>query len=187
LQAPSPREPLRSWKSIAGFLQITVRTAQRWEQHLGLPIRRVSNGEQHTTVVADPAALRSWLGLRQRKKPTTLVSLEYRLIYERSPDAAIITDNNRIIVDANPAACSLLGRRRDEVVGVPITDISAESMRDSLDQRWRNFLRDGRADGYYVLLRPNGTTVEVHYRSLANYIPGQHLSVLRPTSVMKPR
>ena len=33
---------LDSWKAIAEYLQRTERTVRRWEQELGLPVRRVS-------------------------------------------------------------------------------------------------------------------------------------------------
>ena len=37
----SPGEkPLQSWKEIAAYLERDVRTARRWEQAEGLPVRR---------------------------------------------------------------------------------------------------------------------------------------------------
>jgi adenylate cyclase len=36
---PTP-ERLNSWKEIAGYLQVSVRTAQRWETTEGMPVRR---------------------------------------------------------------------------------------------------------------------------------------------------
>lgn len=53
---------LNSWKEIASYLQVSVRTAQLWEAHRGLPIRRVPGGRGG--VWADPAELDSW-----RKSP----------------------------------------------------------------------------------------------------------------------
>ncbi len=51
---------LTSWKEIATHLGKSVRTAQRWERELGLPVRRPG---QHPSgiVLADPAELDSWL------------------------------------------------------------------------------------------------------------------------------
>lgn len=42
-QPPSvePREALNSWKEIAAFLNVSVRTAQLWEEERGLPVRRL--------------------------------------------------------------------------------------------------------------------------------------------------
>lgn len=51
---------LTSWKEIAIHLGKSVRTVQRWERELGLPVRRPG---QHPTgiVLADPAELDNWI------------------------------------------------------------------------------------------------------------------------------
>jgi hypothetical protein len=47
---------LVGWKEIAQTLgSISIRTAQRWEQNRGLPVRRVG-----ATPIADPEAIREW-------------------------------------------------------------------------------------------------------------------------------
>jgi hypothetical protein len=47
---------LVGWKEIVQTLgNISIRTAQRWEQHSGLPVRRVAG-----TPIADPGAIREW-------------------------------------------------------------------------------------------------------------------------------
>ena len=43
MTSDGPRE-LGSWKEIAGRLGVSVRTAQKWEQERGLPVRRVPGG-----------------------------------------------------------------------------------------------------------------------------------------------
>lgn len=43
------RLELRGWKEIAGRLQVSVRTVQRWERELGLPVHRLQH--QHGAVV----------------------------------------------------------------------------------------------------------------------------------------
>ncbi|HZP17966.1 MAG TPA: hypothetical protein VFB00_08380, partial [Terriglobales bacterium] len=37
---------LNSWKQIAAYLDRGVRTVQRWEQQLRLPVRRLGNGKR---------------------------------------------------------------------------------------------------------------------------------------------
>lgn len=48
-----------SWKEIATYLGKGVRTAQRWERELGLPVLR-PNGKPSGVVSASPAELDSW-------------------------------------------------------------------------------------------------------------------------------
>lgn len=51
---------LSGWKDIAAYLGRGVRTVQRWESDLGLPVRR-PRGKDRSAVVALPAELDDWL------------------------------------------------------------------------------------------------------------------------------
>ncbi len=60
---PRETEPSRflsGWKEIANYLGKGVRTAQRYERHLGLPVRRPA-GKSSGSVVAVPAELDGWV------------------------------------------------------------------------------------------------------------------------------
>jgi TolB-like protein/Flp pilus assembly protein TadD len=50
---------LESWGEIAGYLRREVRTVQRWEKALGLPIHRLQVGKQ-SSVYAYPSELDKW-------------------------------------------------------------------------------------------------------------------------------
>jgi hypothetical protein len=62
-------KPLTSWKDISFYLGRTVRTVQRWEHRLNLPIHRPR--ERRAEIVwAFPEELDAWLErLGQRLKP----------------------------------------------------------------------------------------------------------------------
>jgi phage terminase Nu1 subunit (DNA packaging protein) len=53
-------EVLNSWKEIAAYLGRGVRTVQRWEQELGLPVRR-PRGKDRSAVIALKSDLDRWL------------------------------------------------------------------------------------------------------------------------------
>lgn len=53
------RQALGSWKEIASFFGKGVRTVQRWERELGLPIHRPSRS-QRGIVIAFPDELEAW-------------------------------------------------------------------------------------------------------------------------------
>jgi hypothetical protein len=55
---------LTSWKEIAQYVGKGVRTVQRWEQELGLPVRRTEPGEKGS-VLAVPREIDSWVKLQQ--------------------------------------------------------------------------------------------------------------------------
>lgn len=55
---------LSSWKDIARYLGKGVRTVQRWEQHLGLPVRRPIGALQKSAVVLYRGDVDTWLATR---------------------------------------------------------------------------------------------------------------------------
>lgn len=55
-----PARRLESWKEIAVFLGVSVRTAQSWEKERGLPVRRLG-GNRRSRVHAYAGELEDWL------------------------------------------------------------------------------------------------------------------------------
>jgi DNA-binding transcriptional regulator YiaG len=53
-------EILNSWKEVASYMGRGVRTVQRWEQELGLPVRR-PRGRSRSAVIAFKSELDTWL------------------------------------------------------------------------------------------------------------------------------
>ena len=58
---PVSPQILSGWKEIAGYLGKGVRTVQRYEMELGLPVRRPA-GKSYGSVVATKAELDAWVG-----------------------------------------------------------------------------------------------------------------------------
>jgi hypothetical protein len=57
-------ELLTCWKDIAEYMGKGVRTVQRWEQTLDLPVRRPRGKAYKSTVLARPKDLDVWLASR---------------------------------------------------------------------------------------------------------------------------
>lgn len=68
----SDRRILNSWKEIATYLGRGVRTVQRWEAQLGLPIHRPA-GKDHSAVLAFSSELDQWLDNRPVRYPANSV------------------------------------------------------------------------------------------------------------------
>jgi hypothetical protein len=63
------RKALQSWKEIATFLGVTVRSVQRWESG-GLPVYRQGDGRK-ARVFAYPVELKQWLEAGGLRGPET--------------------------------------------------------------------------------------------------------------------
>jgi hypothetical protein len=71
------RKALQSWKEIATFLGVTVRSVQRWESG-GLPVYRQGDGRK-ARVFAYPDELKQWLeagGMREREPESEAVAAQ---------------------------------------------------------------------------------------------------------------
>ena len=55
---------LSSWKEIAGYTGKAVRTVQRWEHELGLPVRRPMNRAQKGMVMLNTSDVDAWMESR---------------------------------------------------------------------------------------------------------------------------
>ena len=63
LSIPASNQVLNSWKEIARYLERGVRTVQRWETDLALPVRR-PRGKKRSAVIAMRSDLDDWLNSR---------------------------------------------------------------------------------------------------------------------------
>jgi PAS domain S-box-containing protein len=102
----------------------------------------------------------------------------FREVFAESTVPMLLADDGRRFIDANDAACRLLGLPLEEVRRLGIGDLTPPEARPLLDELWRSFLEDGSQAGHYEFLLPNGRRVEFDYSATANVEPGRHLSIL---------
>ncbi|MGB9103542.1 MAG: hypothetical protein WCC59_02180 [Terriglobales bacterium] len=87
---------LNSWKEIANYLGRGVRTVQRWERDLGLPVHR-PKGKDRSAVLAFPEELLAWLQQTPVRSATMLADPQPA---GRRETAAVSTrDPNLLIKD----------------------------------------------------------------------------------------
>jgi PAS domain S-box-containing protein len=104
---------------------------------------------------------------------------QFRALFENALDAVLIANDGGAYMDANPAACDLLGVSYNEVIGRTIRDFSQKDYGAETSRTWEQFLKEGRMRGVFHLQRPDGEVVEVDFSATANFLPGRHLSLLR--------
>ncbi len=108
---------------------------------------------------------------------------QLRAIFEAVLDAIAIVDNNGIFIEANPAACQLLGLPHTQLLGRPWMDF-VESGFDG-EQVWREFRAQGQATGEICLRCPDGTLRDIECAARADFLPGRHLAVMRDITARK--
>jgi hypothetical protein len=113
---------LNSWKEIASYLDRGVRTVQRWERELQLPVHRIGKGRR-SPVYAVTTELNLWLqttGNSEPRKPRLLPPIE------RSGKP--IEDSHRLLASARALAQtmienSLVQRQQAEILRMRVAQI----------------------------------------------------------------
>jgi len=94
----------------------------------------------------------------------------YRLFFEHGPDGLMLTAPDGSILDANPAACHMLGRTREEIIAG-----GRQSVIDTSDPRLGELIRQrqqtGRAHGELNAKRKDGSTFPVEISSVVFHDP----------------
>jgi diguanylate cyclase (GGDEF)-like protein/PAS domain S-box-containing protein len=100
-------------------------------------------------------------------------------------DAMLIADDHGHYVEANPAACKLLGVAREHVLGCTIADFCVLPPGVDLGSHWQHFLEQGHMQGEISLRVGNGEERIVEFSATAHFCPHFHLSILRDVTERK--
>jgi formate hydrogenlyase transcriptional activator len=107
------------------------------------------------------------------------LELLFRAIVYHPSAPILITDNDRQYRDASYGAGKLLGVSRDKIIGRKLDDFVDSNSRSQISEQWQTFLHEGKQDGAFRLLGPDGSPREVEYTAKRNVLPVRHLLVLR--------
>jgi PAS domain S-box-containing protein len=108
---------------------------------------------------------------------------QFRLLFENSKDAILITDDQGNFLRVNQAACDLLGYSQDQFLRLNATDLLSADAPLAADRR-RNYLEEGYEVGEWSLARLDGERRTTLYMS-CRFAPGLHLNILRDITERK--
>lgn len=109
----------------------------------------------------------------------------FRSVFDGTLDALLIANDDGEYVDANPAACELLGTSREDLLGRSISEFATAGEDVDVDGMWEAFLEAGEQRGEFPLTRADGDHRIVEFAATANVLPGRHLSALRDVTDRK--
>ena len=108
---------------------------------------------------------------------------QLRAAFDHALDSMFVADDDGQYVDANAAACALLGLRKDELIGRNVADFIGDAV--SFTELWKDFLTSGSRDGEVGLKRGDSVPFEAEFVARAHIVPGRHLSIVRDLSERK--
>ncbi len=98
-------------------------------------------------------------------------------LFRYALNAILLAGDDGRYVDANPAACTLLGYATDELIGMAVADVVVAGSSE-VDATWAGFLKAGSSRGRIQLRRRDGRVIVAQFNAVANMLPGVHLSIL---------
>jgi PAS domain S-box-containing protein len=109
----------------------------------------------------------------------------FRAVFDSVQDGILIANDEGNYLDANPAACTLLGLVRDTLNGQPIWRIRQSESVSQSQMCWQSCLAQGQMKGECRFQLPDGSLKDLEYSTIANFLPGRHLSVLHDITERK--
>ena len=104
----------------------------------------------------------------------------FRAVFDHAQEAMLVTDDDQRQIDVNPAACTLFGIPRDDLLRLRLSDVMDASVTDRFVARLRGDGDDDNVSGATTITRPgDGGVRDVQYTTTDNIFPGGHLVVLR--------
>jgi hypothetical protein len=118
---------LNSWKEIASYLGRGVRTVQRWEHELKLPVHRIGYGKR-SPVYALTTELNFWVSTSEALRNT--VHVPKPVLQMPSPTGSPVEDSRRLLADMHSlvhtvAEVSVRQRRQAELLEKRIAEMRA--------------------------------------------------------------
>jgi PAS domain S-box-containing protein len=119
------------------------------------------------------------LVVRDRASRERELEYRFRAVYENALDGIVLMDDGLCVVDANPAACRLLGRSLEQIVGTATSEFMPVADRAKAPEDINQFREAGVVKGEGTILLPDGRTRRAEFGAVPNVAPGLHLSIFR--------
>jgi PAS domain S-box-containing protein len=110
---------------------------------------------------------------------------KFRAVFDNALDVMLIADDEGRYLEANRAACALLGLSKEEITKLRIEDLAPPHQKAAFQQAWRHFLEVETQRGEYEMVRSDGSIIQAEFSATANFLPGEHLAVLRDITARK--
>jgi DNA-binding NarL/FixJ family response regulator len=95
------------------------------------------------------------------------------LVFNRSSNPLVLLDKHQRVLEVNKPAVALMQRGRGELLGRSLADSFAAADRTAAAREWPSLLRTGGGVGIRLLMRPDGTTLELDWAARVASIGGR--------------
>jgi len=107
-----------------------------------------------------------------------------RAVFDSALDAILVMDDERRLVDVNPAACDLFDRSRRDLVGLQLDGLRPAEEPGQLEARWKRLLQ-GDTIRDRSIVQAGGAIRLVEGALRPNFLPGLHVAFIRDVTDRK--
>ena len=105
--------------------------------------------------------------------------LRMQALFEHALNGILMMDDTGRYVEANPAACKILGYDREELLKMTAVDVFQDGRPSEVYLKgWQRFLQGDSPRGILALHKRDGSMITVEYSAVSHVLPGIHLSIL---------
>jgi PAS domain S-box-containing protein len=123
-------------------------------------------------------AVRSMLINRRTERAITESERKYRTLFETATDGILILSGAGLMLDANPAACSMYGRSRDELAGQDVRCLFQRDHHPAVEEVLTSSLAGHPFRGRVQGVRKDGVTIEAELSGSVYDLRGQQCVLL---------
>jgi len=105
--------------------------------------------------------------------------------FDLAPDPLLVLDDERRCLEANRAACELVGLDRGGLVGQRFDAFAPIEWRERITSAWPDFLHEGSATGDIATTVPGGARALLEFTVRARVAGGAHLLTLRDVTAAR--
>jgi PAS domain S-box-containing protein len=113
----------------------------------------------------------------RRDQSTLIDASTYEALFRTSIDGIFIADDEARYLDVNDAACEIVGRSREEIIGKSVGSF-VEYQSDAA-MLWDKALRAGTLRAEISIVRPDGERRQNEFAGVAHVQPGRHMILIR--------
>jgi PAS domain S-box-containing protein len=147
-----------------------------WTARVNEHLRHLAheNEQSHRLQEQQRLQLETEVALRERDH-------QFLAVFDSALDALLLVDDERRVLNANPAACALFGVERETLRSIPIDQFLAKASSDEIATKWPEMLTSGEHKGELVVAPADGEHI-VEFTFKAAVVPGRHLFIWRDVS-----
>ena len=159
------------------IVQLSATFTTESDKALGLD----AGADGYLTHPVEPLVLvgtvRAFLRTRAAEDERRTSDARFRAVFDRALSAITLVDGEGRYVEVNPAFCRLVGRTRDELVGLPTHTLVPPRLHAERDASEAQLSATGEWRGVLPLLHANGSEVTIEWSSSLHSVPGLRLAV----------